>query len=350
MANKKNIRFSSELRYDSLSKNWVVIATGRARRPETFKKEGRKEEKIPESKCPFCRLAAESEEPCLVFSQGKEIPLTSRGKIPGEWTAVSVKNKYPAFIPSSVLNERREGNFYKAMDAVGHHEVVVTRDHKKSMGLFSVKQIKEVIDVYHKRYLTLMEEPFVNYIAIFHNHGAEAGATISHPHSQIITTPLIDTDLRKAIANAREYYRKKNKYVYFQMNEWERKTKKRIIFENKDFLVFCPFASKSAFQTIISPKKPSSHFEKIKEKEKESLAEAFKAALYKLYRGLNDPPYNFYLHTAPCDKEDYGFYHWHWTILPKTSIWAGFELGAGMEISTIEPEKAAEYLRKQPLE
>jgi UDPglucose--hexose-1-phosphate uridylyltransferase len=233
------------------------------------------------------------------------------------------------------------------MDAAGYHEVVVTRDHDRSLAMLSIGRIKEVIDVYQQRYLELMEKPSVKYISIFHNHGKEAGASMSHPHSQIITTPLIDTDLEKAISNAKTYYRKHKKNIYFLMNEWERKTKKRIVFENKDFLVLCPFASKSAFEIIISPKKPSPHFEMISEKEKESLAEAFKKALFSLYKGLGDPAYNFYLHTAPCGKEEYGYYHWHWTILPKTSIWAGFELGAGMEISTIEPEKAAAYLRKQ---
>ena len=131
------------------------------------------------------------------------------------------------------------------------------------------------------------------------------------------------------------------------MNEWERKVKKRIIFENKEFIIVCPFASKSAFQFIISPKSHLPYFERITEKEKWQLAEAFQAGLSKLYKGLGDPAYNFYLHTVPCDGKKYPFYHWHWTVLPKTSIWAGFELGAKMEISTIEPEKAAAYLRKQ---
>ena len=131
------------------------------------------------------------------------------------------------------------------------------------------------------------------------------------------------------------------------MNDWERKKKTRVIFENFGFLVLCPFASKSAFQVIISPKKHLPYFEKITKKEKWQLAEAFQVALKKLYKALNNPAYNFYLHTAPCDKRNYDHYHWHWTILPKTSIWAGFEIGTMMEISTIEPEKAAEYLRKQ---
>ncbi|MDP2864513.1 MAG: galactose-1-phosphate uridylyltransferase [bacterium] len=341
---KKFPKFPSELRFDLISKDWVVIATGRAKRPETFKREKRKKEETPKTLCPFCQIFTQ-EAPTLIFSHGKKIPL-DRG-IPKGWTTVSVPNKFPAFLPSMKLNPRVEGKFYKAINAVGFHEVVATRDHKKSMGQFSISQVKEVFDVYQERYLELMKEKFVDYVSIFHNHGAEAGASISHPHSQIITTPLIDVDLKKALLNSRKYYIAHRKCIYCQMNDWEKKNKKRVVFENKDFLVICPFASKAAFEVIISPKKHLAYFEKITEKEKELLSEAFQVVLNKLYKALNDPAYNFYLHTSPCDGKEYPYYHWHWTILPKTATWAGFEIGTRMEISTIEPEKAADYLRKQ---
>jgi len=130
------------------------------------------------------------------------------------------------------------------------------------------------------------------------------------------------------------------------MNKWEVREKKRIIFENKNFISLCPFASKSAFEVIVSPKTHLTNFELATEEIKWDLAEAFQLSLANLHKGLNNPSYNFYLHTAPCDRI-YKHYHWHWTILPKTSTWAGFEIGTRMEISTIEPEKAAEYLRNQ---
>ena len=339
----------SELRYDLASKDWVVIATGRARRPETFKKERRKAEKVSQKDCPFCQIHTQKK-PTLIFSQGKKAVFEA-DKIPADWTAIVIPNKYPAFIPCLELDKRVEGKLYETINAVGFHEVVVTRDHRKQMARFSVKQVKEVMDVYQSRYLSLMKEKLVNYISIFHNHGVEAGASITHPHSQIITTPLIDTDLKNALANSKKYYASRKKCLYCEMTNWERKKRARVVFENKDFLVICPFASKVAFEVIISPKKHSSNFERITEKEKWHLAEAFQKALSKLYKGLNDPAYNFYLHTAPCDSSKsarkHNHYHWHWTILPKTSIWAGFEIGTRMEISTIEPEKAAEYLRKQ---
>ena len=342
----KKLKFPSELRLDLVSKDWVVIATGRARRLETFKQERRKKEIVPKSKCPFCQIHTQ-EPPTVIFFNSKRIPFKAGDKIPKNWTTLSIPNKYPAFIPFPELNEQIEGNIYKTINAAGFHEVVITRDHIKHLAQFSTKQVKETIDVYQQRYLELREEKFVNYVSIFHNHGIEAGATIAHPHSQIITTPLIDTDLKNALSNSRKYFRSHKKCIYCQMNVWERASRKRIVFENKDFLVVCPFASKSAFEVIISPKRHRAYFEKITEAEKSQLAEAFKVALNKLYKALNDPAYNFYLHTAPCDGRNYDHYHWHWTILPKTSTWAGFEMGTRMEISTIEPERAAEYLRKQ---
>lgn len=326
----KKIKFPSELRLDLVSKDWVVIATGRAKRPELFKKEKRASVEVPQKDCPFCDIA-NSREPRLV-------------SFPHVFV---IKNKYPAFLPSKNLEKRTEGGIYQIMNAVGFAELVVTKSHKKSLANLPVSQVKEVIDAYQERYLDLMNMPNVNYISIFHNHGREAGASQPHPHSQIITTPLIDTDLKNALANSEKYFLDNKRCVYCQMNEWEKKARKRVVFENEDFLVMAPFASKAAFEIIISPKNHLPYFERINEKEKEQLAQAFKSGLRKLYKGLGDPAYNFYLHTSPSDGKDYSYYHWHWTILPKTQTWAGFEMGTRMEISTIEPEKAASYLRRQ---
>jgi UDPglucose--hexose-1-phosphate uridylyltransferase len=343
---KEKKKFPSELRLDLISKDWVVIATGRARRPETFKQERRKTEEIPKKGCPFCNIETQ-ELPTIVFSNGKKINFKKGNRIPKNWTTISVPNKFPAVLSHPELDKKTEGNLYQTINAVGFHEVVVTRDHKKQLAQFSTKQIKEVMDVYQDRYLDLMKEKFVNYVSIFHNHGLESGATIAHPHSQIITTPLIDADLRNALSNAQDYFKRNRKCVYCQMNKWEKKARKRIVFENKNFVAVCPFASKSAFEVIISPKKHLPYFERITDKERWQLSEVFRVTLNKLYKALNDPAYNFYLHTSPCGGRKYPSYHWHWTILPKTSTWAGFEIGTRMEISTIEPEKAAEYLRKQ---
>ena len=165
------MRPSSELRFDIVSRDWVVIATGRAKRPETFKT--RKEESLEkERECPFCHLETQGK----IIYESKNV--------------VVVPNLYPAFSKGESLNKRNVGP-YQVMDGVGFHEVVITRDHNRQMAEFSVEEIKEVIDCYQSRYKELMTKPFVNYVSIFHNHGPTAGASISHPHSQILTTPLI---------------------------------------------------------------------------------------------------------------------------------------------------------------
>lgn len=340
----KKLKFPSELRFDLVSKDWVVIAAGRARRAESFKRRKRTKIRMSKKDCPFCNIETQ-EKPVLIYYRGKKVPFEGN-KIPKNWSTIVFPNKYPALLPYSKLEKKKEGKFYQTMNAIGFCELVTTRDHQKHFPHFKTSQIKEIFDAYQQRYLDLMRKPFVNYVSIFHNHGVEAGASQPHPHSQIITTPLIDIDLKKALSNSGKYFKKSKRCVYCEMNAWEKKVKKRIVFENKYFLAICPFASKAAFQVIVSPKKHSAHFERISEKDKRYLSEAFGAVFKALYKGLSDPAYNFYLHTAPCDGKKYSHYHYHWTILPKTATPAGFEIGTRMEISTIEPEKAAEYLRK----
>jgi UDPglucose--hexose-1-phosphate uridylyltransferase len=340
-------KFPSELRLDLASKDWVVIATGRGKRPEMFKNAKENQPNIDKKDCPFCNVDP-GVKASVAYLDGHRINLAETGgSAPKEWTTLVIPNKFPAFLPAEKLEEKIEGGIYQRISAVGYHDLLLTSDHDRSMALFTQERIREVFDAYQARYLQLKDMPYVSYVSIFHNHGPSAGASQPHPHSQIITSPLIDVDLKNALVVAQKYFSEKKKCLYCEMIKWEMKVKERIVFENEHFIALCPFASKSAFQVIVTPKDHLAYFEEITEAQKESLAEVFKAVLSKIYKGLNNPDYNFYLHTSPCEKEEYDFYHWHWTIMPKTSVWAGFEIGSRMEISTIEPEKAAEYLRQQ---
>lgn len=349
MAKKQRIKhpslrtkFPSELRSDTITNDWVIIATGRGKKPSTFKKEKRGKIILPKSNCPFC-LIEKREKATLIFSKNRKI---HGEKIPHNWTTIVIRNKYPALINSDSLNEKADG-YFRTMDGVGYHEVVVFRNHQKPLALFSVEELEEAVTAYQERYLDLMKKPFVKYISVFHNYGEEAGASIFHPHSQILAVPVMDPDLNRAISNAKKYFEQNKKCIYCGMIEWEREKKERIVFENREFVVLCPFVSKSAFEMIITPIKHMHCFEKINKTQKSFFSAALKEALFRLHKALNDPPFNFYIHTAPEGGENYDFYHWHLTILPKTQTWAGFELSTGIEISTIEPEKAAQYLRRQ---
>jgi len=343
-------KIPSELRFDPVSKDWVLIATGRARRPETFRTErhngDRKEWEKNQRACPFDTLG-EQECPTYALLNGMEVELPkTKACVPKQWTSIALPNKFPAVSQQNSFTTRIVGP-YQAADGVGFHEVLVTKDHAKDIPEFSVKQTKELIDLYHARYNDLKDKEFVNHISIFKNKGPGAGASISHPHSQLIAVPIVDPDVVRSLEGSLRYFEQNKKCIHCVMLEWDRKEKKRIVYENDYYVVVCPFASRVAFETRIYPKKHSAYFEKTGDGSKEDLADALWVAMKKIHIGLNDPDYNYFLHTAPADGGNYEHYHWHLEILPKTSTWAGFELGAGIEISTIEPESAAEFLRAQ---
>jgi len=326
---------------DLASKDWIIIATGRADKPSDFKGLGKG--KKPK-KCPLCSIE-DQKTPVLVMVNGKAV--LGQKEIPKNWTLAVVPNKYPVLMPYFKLEQRKEGGLYKKMNAVGFHEVIIPRNHNKQVWDLPVGKVKEIIDAYQTRYLGIKDKEFVKHISIFQNHGQDAGASLIHPHFQIITTVLLDVDLENTLLRAKKYYRKNKTCLYCDMKKHELKVKKRIVFKNNNFVALCPYASKSPFQVIITPQKHLPYFEKITEKEKWDLAQAFKNVLRKIKKGLKSPSYNFYLHTAPADGKKHDYYHWHFTVMPKVKDSAGFEIGTRMEIITISPEQAAAYLRKQ---
>jgi len=326
--------YESELRQDIVTGDWVVIATGRARRPDDFVKPDR----IPsiEGADPFENPEASGQEKDVLVYQRSD----------GDWSLRVIPNKYPAFSRGRAVKEISEGPYF-AMNGSGYHEVIITRDPHRSLGLLETWQVAEALDAYQDRYIALMNRKSVNYIQIFHNHGKEAGASIAHPHSQLMAIPVISPYIRLELDGAERYYRSTRRKVFGVIVEHERETKKRIVFENEHFIAFCPFASRAAFEVWIVGKRPNPYFERITDEEKFAAAEALRKSLRAIHDGLNDPPFNFYIHTAPCDGKDYPHYQWHIEILPHTATWAGFELSTGIEISTIKPEAAAEYLRSK---
>jgi len=325
----------SELRQDLVTGDWVVIATGRSKRPKEFSEHGRQEMKEnPDKLCFFCCPEKTGQEKDVLMYQNSE----------GEWTLRVIPNKYPAFSRGARVKHIEEGPYFM-MDGVGYHEIVVTRDHKKQIAELDGYQVAEIFDAYQDRYISLMNKKSVNFIEIFHNHGVEAGASISHPHSQLVAIPVISPYINLELTGAENYYRTNRKCVYCTMIDWETEQRKRIVFENDEFLVFCPFASRMAFETWVIPKKHKPYFERTPVESKVKAGEALQKAIFKIFKGLKDPAYNFYVHTSPCDGRDYPHYHWHIEIIPHTSTWAGLEMSTGIEISTIRPEDAAEYLR-----
>ncbi|MDI6778533.1 MAG: DUF4921 family protein [Patescibacteria group bacterium] len=324
----------SELRQDFITGDWVVIALGRGERPGEFVKK-REEYPALRDKCFFC----------FPEETGQEKDVLIFRRADGDWSLRVIPNKYPAFSKNQPVKRFEEGPYF-GMNGVGHHEVIITRDHHRQIAVLDPIEVAEIMDAYQERYINLMNKKSVNYIEIFHNHGREAGASVEHPHSQLMAIPVVSPGVRLELDGAELFHKKNRKCVYCAISEWELKNKKRLLFENDNFLVFCPFSSRVAFEVWVMPKAHKPYFERITNEEKIDLGEALQKAVNMIYKALEDPAYNFYLHTSPCDGKDYPHYHWHLEILPHTATWAGFELSTGIEISTIEPERAAEELRK----
>lgn len=329
---KKSI---SEIRQDLVSGDWVVIAIGRAKRPHDFLKQKRSLFAQPQKTCPFEKL---HEDALSVYSldggRGKE-----------NWRVEVIPNKYPAFGKGVCSLFHRVGP-YQWTEGVGFHEVVVTRDHERSIAEMSDQEVELILRAYQDRYLAIRKDECVEYISILHNHGRLSGATISHPHSQIVAIPVIPPDVGRSIRGSASYFHEHKSCIHCLMLKYELKSKERVICENEGFAVLAPFASKTAFEVRIFPKKHHPHFEDIEAGERMYMAEALRVSLAKLFKGLKNPDYNFFLHTAPTgDSQEFHHYHWHLEILPKTTIWGGFEIGTGIEISAISPEAAAKFLR-----
>lgn len=326
--------YESELRQDIVTGDWVVIATGRAKRPDDFVKPDRLQGS--DQPDPF-------EHP---EESGQEKDVLIYRRDDGDWSLRVFPNRYPAFSRGRIVKDLSDGPYF-AMSGSGYHEVVVTRDAHRSIALLETWQVAELLDAYQERFLALMNKKSVKYIQIFHNHGKEAGASIAHPHSQLMAIPVVSPYIELELKGSEQYYRSNRHKVFGVMADYESGHGKRVVFENERFIAFCPFASRAAFEVWVVGKRPNPYFERITDEEKFAAAEALQKALQAIYRGLNDPPYNFYIHTAPCDGKDYPHYQWHIEILPHTATWAGFELSTGIEVSTIQPEVAAEYLRSK---
>ncbi len=310
-----------EFRKDIVSGDWVLIAPGRSRRPNADENNRQWEDSHQEKDdCPFENLH--------------------------DWV-VAIPNQYPALTPGVCGGPVQRGPFL-IQPAHGFHELVITRDHERHFADFSTKETSGVLRVYQERYRAISGDECGDYVSIFHNHRREAGASVWHSHSQILSTPIIPPEVLCSLEGADNYFQQHGKTVHCILIEWESEQKQRVVFENEKFIVFCPFASKTPYEMRIFPKTHSPRFEQMSQEDVPQCAEALNSALRALSVALNDPPYNFYIHTAPVEKDplvNYDYYHWHIEIVPKLKIDAGFELGTGLAVNPVDPDDAADKLR-----
>jgi UDPglucose--hexose-1-phosphate uridylyltransferase len=323
-----------ELRKDPVVERWVIIATERARRPMDFTPEvvrprGRED-------CPFCP-GHEDRTPPEVFRSG--------GSEDGPWTVRVVPNKFPALHADGEVLAAGDG-IYDRIDGVGAHEVVIeSPDHFAGLGTLPAAHVGEVLVAYRERLLALRKDPRLEYVLIFKNHGIAAGASLEHPHSQLIATPILPELVAEELQGAMRYFRMKERCVWCDIVRQERRDGSRLVLDDGGFVAVAPFAPRFPFETWILPTLHRVSFESLGPDEVDALARLLRNLIARLGRLFEDPPYNFALHTAPLKETDPEHFHWHLELMPKLTRLAGFELGTGFFINPTPPEDAARFLR-----
>ncbi|MBI1838903.1 MAG: DUF4931 domain-containing protein [Candidatus Colwellbacteria bacterium] len=325
---------NNELRQDLVSGDWILFSPKRGRRPNEFK-EKKKRARASIVNCVFERpRKASGGNPILISPLGDD------------WRVQLVPNRYPALTHNGLRHKIYKRGPYAVVPGTGHHDLVITKNHDDNFSKLSEDDANLLFRVFRDRYLMLLDDDDIRYVSIFHNWGPKAGASIYHPHYQVIALPVVPPDVEHSLSGSKKYFRNNRICVHCLQIKWEKQQKKRVIFENSCAIAFAPFVSRSEFEIRLFPKKHLPFFEDTSEVELGCMVHALQKVLRLLEKSLKDPDYNFFIHTAPVkNKQEFRHYHWHVEIQPKITLAAGFELGTGMEINVVDPDEAARIIK-----
>jgi UDPglucose--hexose-1-phosphate uridylyltransferase len=330
----------SELRRDPIGGRWVIVDTDHPNKPEEFEYE-------PHTwrggVCPFC-YGNEAMTPPEI----ETIRDSGTGRNTSGWQVRVVPNKFPALQIEGDLDRRGLG-IYDLSSGVGAHEVLIeTPYHQKDIPDLLDSEVENFLSMYCRRALDLVKDKRFKYILIFKNFGAAAGASLEHPHTQIVALPMVPKNVMEEIRGAHNYFEYRERCIFCDIIKQEMQEKERIIIENKYFLSFCPFVSRFPFEIWIIPKKHNGLFCHLPAEELPALAVVLKETIAKIKKVFPNLSYNFIIHSSPING-DGGTegYHWHIEFMPKLTRVAGFEWGSGFYLVPTPPELAVKYLREE---
>jgi UDPglucose--hexose-1-phosphate uridylyltransferase len=328
----------TELRQNMATKEWVIIADERAKRPDDYIERHPREltdmQETFDPGCPFCPGNEELDLEVECFPAS------------GPWQTRVVNNKYPALSREGEVARDFDG-VHRRIPGVGHHEIVVEHPlHNTTLALMSPEEIKSVLETFYNRGWSIRKDSRIEQIIYFKNHRERAGASLKHPHSQIIGLPVVPTNIRHRIEEARRYFDDNGQCVFCVMMQDELQKKERLVAANDHFVAFVLYAAPSPFHIWILPRQHSVSFLYSQPDELTALADLLRVVLRKLYVGLHDPAYNLIIRSAPVKEISNDYLHWYVTVIPRLSRTAGFEMGSGMFINPALPEESAAYLRE----
>lgn len=331
-----------ELRRDPVVGRWVIIATERSRRPSDF---------------PPAPVRPQGAGPC-VFCPGQEsrtpeeiLALREPGSLPNGpgWQLRVVPNKFPALRIEGELEPSGDGVFDR-MNGIGAHEVIIEApDHSASLASLPEAHVAAVLEAWRQRMLDLHKDARFESVSVFKNHGETAGASLEHPHSQLIATPMVPMMVEEELEGALRHFRIKKRCIWCDIirQEMQGRTRGlgRLVVGEGGVVALCPFAPRFPFETWILPEAHRSSYEDTEGLELGALARVLGEVLRRMNQVLGDPAWNMSLHSAPLKTPTLDHFHWHIEIIPKLTTVAGFEWGTGFFINPTPPEEAARYLR-----
>ena len=326
----------SQLRLNPATGDWVVIASERDKRPDNTSCHHHTDDQADHHRenCPFCPKQ-EEEEPIFCFTDDE-----------GCWTLRVLANRYPAVAPGE-QPAPSEDLFQRHMPGTGHHDVVVEhRRHNFHLARESSSFLQLVLSAWRRRYRELAKLSYTKHIVVFKNHGVKAGASMEHPHSQIVSLPVLPSQVRYRLETAMHVSNTLGSCVFCKMLVQEQESADRVLLCSNHFVAFVPYAAFSPYSVWITPHRHCCTFGSITEAELTDLSEVLHWVLLRIYHGLGDPDYNLVIRSALPSTVGNDYFHWYISIIPRLSKAAGFELGSGMFINSSLPEDDATFLRE----
>ena len=324
----------SELRYNRITGDWVIIAKERARRLEEFAaKQDPSDPPARVDDCPFCPGNEHMSEALAVKDRGES------------WSVRLVRNKFPALSPSEDKKKSGTEN-RRSMSGFGYHDVVIEHpEHNRWLWRQSNAGVLDVLDMLRTHYLEMSKDPRVELVVVFKNHGRSSGTSLVHPHTQIVGTPIMPADVRRRVSDAVRFYDEHSKCLFCSVIEDETEFGERVVHKTTGFVSFIPYAALSPFHMLLFPTEHSPDFGLTNDSNLADLAGHLRAVLRKIELALIGPDFNFVIRSVFAERTDPRSYHWYMSIIPHVSATAGFEMGSGMFINPSIPEDSANYLR-----
>jgi UDPglucose--hexose-1-phosphate uridylyltransferase len=314
----------AELRYNPLSKEWIIIASHRQARPH-----------MPENWCPFC---------------------PGSGKVPeGGFSVLRYPNDFPALSQTPPAPDDVATDLFEVKPAYGKCEVLLYSDqHTVTLGELSDEHVRKLAAMWRECFVEFSADQAIKYVYIFENRGKVVGVTMPHPHGQVYGYSYLPKKLEEEAASATAYYREKGRNLFCDLLAEEKRVGRRIIFENEHFTAYVPFYSQVTYGLYVMANRQLPHIGAMTEAELAALGTTIRDCAG-MYDSLFDTtfPYMMCMHNAPVNSGDYDkSWQFHVEFIPpmraadKQQFFASSETGAGAWCNPTSPEEKSEELRR----